>query len=120
LAVYQNGVRINEAFGDTVNWDFIPERAIRRLDLFPSNPIFGLNAIGGAISLEMKNGFNYNGREIEGSSARLGGAPSARSSARRKTMSRSTRGGRAQRQWLAPALSLRAAPHLHGCRCARR
>src|SRR5580658_5230594 len=23
LAVYQNGVRINEAFGDTVNWDFI-------------------------------------------------------------------------------------------------
>ena len=65
LAVYQNGVRINESFGDTVNWDFIPERAIRRLDLFPSNPIFGLNAIGGAISLEMKNGFNYNGREIE-------------------------------------------------------
>src|SRR5262245_30882076 len=66
LAVYQNGVRINEAFGDTVNWDFIPDRAIRRLDLFPSNPIFGLNAIGGAISLEMKNGFNYTGREIEG------------------------------------------------------
>ena len=65
LAVYQNGVRINESFGDTINWDFIPERAIRRLDLFPSNPIFGLNAIGGAISLEMKNGFNYNGREIE-------------------------------------------------------
>jgi len=65
LAIYQNGVRINESFGDTVNWDFILERAIRRLDLFPSNPIFGLNAIGGAISLEMKNGFNYNGREIE-------------------------------------------------------
>jgi iron complex outermembrane receptor protein len=66
LAIYQNGVRINEAFGDTVNWDFIPERAIRRLDVVPSNPIFGLNAIGGAISIEMKNGFNYTGREIEG------------------------------------------------------
>ena len=65
LAVYQNGVRINEAFGDTVNWDFIPEYAIRRLDVFPSNPIFGLNALGGAISIEMKNGFNYQGREIE-------------------------------------------------------
>ncbi len=25
LAVYQNGVRINEVFGDTVNWDLIPE-----------------------------------------------------------------------------------------------
>jgi iron complex outermembrane recepter protein len=66
LAIYQNGVRINESFGDTVNWDFIPERAIRRLDVFPSNPVFGLNAIGGAISIEMKNGFNYKGGEIEG------------------------------------------------------
>src|SRR5215467_696415 len=65
LAIYQNGVRINEAFGDTVNWDFIPERAIRRLDVFPSNPLFGLNAIGGAMSIEMKNGFTYNGGEIE-------------------------------------------------------
>ena len=25
LAVYQNGVRINEAFGDTVNWDLFPD-----------------------------------------------------------------------------------------------
>ena len=24
LAVYQNGVRLNEAFGDTINWDAIP------------------------------------------------------------------------------------------------
>jgi iron complex outermembrane receptor protein len=72
LAVYQNGVRINEAFGDTINWDFIPERAIRRLDLFPSNPIFGLNAVGGAISLEMKNGFNYTGGEIEGTVGSFG------------------------------------------------
>ena len=31
LAVYQNGVRINEAFGDTVNWDLIPEIAIDRM-----------------------------------------------------------------------------------------
>ena len=65
LAVYQNGVRVNEAFGDTVNWDFIPEYAIKRLDVLPSNPIFGLNALGGAISIEMKNGFNYQGRELE-------------------------------------------------------
>ena len=65
LAVYQNGVRINEAFGDTVNWDFIPDGAIKRLDVHPSNPVFGLNALGGAISIEMKNGFNYQGREAE-------------------------------------------------------
>ncbi len=65
LAVYQNGVRINESFGDTVNWDFIPSNAINRLTLVPSNPVFGLNALGGALSIEMKNGFNYHGGEIE-------------------------------------------------------
>lgn len=65
LAVYQNGVRVNEVFGDTVNWDFLPEKAIRRLDVLPNNPIFGLNALGGAISIEMKNGFNYSGTELE-------------------------------------------------------
>ena len=51
LAVYQNGVRINEAFGDTVNWDLIPSNANRSVDLIGSNPIFGLNAIGGALAL---------------------------------------------------------------------
>ncbi len=65
LAIYQNGVRINEAFGDIVNWDFIPETAINRLDVVSNNPAFGLNAIGGAISVEMKNGFTYEGREAE-------------------------------------------------------
>ena len=63
LAVYQNGTRINEVFGDTVNWDFIPEMAINRLTLQPNNPIFGLNAQGGAVSIEMKNGFSYSGAE---------------------------------------------------------
>jgi iron complex outermembrane receptor protein len=63
LAVYQNGVRINEVFGDTINWDFLPENAINRMTLVPSNPVYGLNAIGGALSLEMKNGFTYHGVE---------------------------------------------------------
>jgi iron complex outermembrane recepter protein len=65
LAVYQNGVRINEVFGDIVNWDFIPQNAINTLTLYPSNPVFGLNAIGGALSLQMKNGFTYSGVEGE-------------------------------------------------------
>jgi iron complex outermembrane recepter protein len=75
LAVYQNGVRINEVFGDTVNWDFIPENAISRMTLVPSNPVYGLNAIGGALSFEMKNGFTYHGVEGEvsgGSYGRIG------------------------------------------------
>jgi iron complex outermembrane recepter protein len=75
LAVYQNGVRINEVFGDIVNWDFIPESAIGQMTLVPSNPIYGLNAIGGALSLQMKNGFSYRGAEGEvtaGSYGRIG------------------------------------------------
>ncbi len=61
LAVYQNGVRINEAFGDTVNWDLIPQFAVDRLTVQGNNPVFGLNALGGAVTIEMKNGFNFHG-----------------------------------------------------------
>ncbi len=75
IAVYQNGVRINEVFGDIVNWDFIPQNAISQMTLVPSNPVFGLNAIGGALSMQMKNGFTYQGLEGEvngGSYGRIG------------------------------------------------
>jgi iron complex outermembrane receptor protein len=65
LAVYQNGIRVNEAFGDVVNWDLIPTIAIDRAVVFTNNPVFGLNALGGAISLEMKNGFTWQGTEFD-------------------------------------------------------
>ncbi len=65
LAVYQNGVRINEAFGDAVNWDLIPDMAISRIDLVSANPVYGLNALGGAAAITMKDGFNYRGAEVE-------------------------------------------------------
>jgi len=71
LAVYQNGVRLNEAFGDTVNWDLVPRIAIGRADVWSSNPVFGLNALGGAVSLQMKTGFDFAGGEatVQGGSA---------------------------------------------------
>jgi iron complex outermembrane receptor protein len=65
IAVYQNGVRLNEAFGDTVNWDLISDVAIDKFALSSNNPAFGLNAIGGAVNLVMKNGFTYQGLEAE-------------------------------------------------------
>jgi iron complex outermembrane recepter protein len=65
LAVYQNGVRINEAFGDTVNWDLIPENAIDKMSIVAGNPIFGLNALGGALNITMKNGFTWQGFEVD-------------------------------------------------------
>jgi iron complex outermembrane receptor protein len=61
LAVYQNGVRINEAFGDTVNWDLIPDIAIDQIDVLSATSVFGLNALGGAATVTMKNGFTYQG-----------------------------------------------------------
>jgi outer membrane receptor protein involved in Fe transport len=65
IAVYQNGVRVNEAFGDTVNWDLIPTTAIKSVTVVTNNPAFGLNALGGAINVQMKDGFNYHGAEID-------------------------------------------------------
>jgi len=76
LAVYQNGVRINEAFGDIVNWDFLPAVAINTMTVVTNNPVYGLNALGGAITIDMKNGFNYHGAELTstgGSFGRVGG-----------------------------------------------
>lgn len=72
VAVYQNGVRLNEPFGDNVNWDLIPQFAINRLDVFPTNPVFGLNALGGALVLGMKNGFNFQGGEAEAAGGSFG------------------------------------------------
>jgi outer membrane receptor protein involved in Fe transport len=65
LAVYQNGVRINEAFGDTVNWDLIPTAAIKSVTVVTNNPAFGLNALGGAVNVQMKDGFSYHSAEID-------------------------------------------------------
>jgi iron complex outermembrane receptor protein len=74
LAVYQNGVRINDVFGDVVNWDFIPQSAINQLTLVPSNPVYGLNATGGALAFEMKNGYTYHAVEGEISGGSYGRA----------------------------------------------
>jgi iron complex outermembrane recepter protein len=66
IAVYQNGSRVNEAFGDVVQWDTIPQFAIDSIQLIPgSNPVFGLNALGGALSVRMKNGFDFQRNEVE-------------------------------------------------------
>jgi iron complex outermembrane receptor protein len=59
MSVYLDGVRLNEPFADTVNWDLIPPEAIRSANLLPgSNPLFGLNTLGGALSIETKTGFS--------------------------------------------------------------
>jgi outer membrane receptor protein involved in Fe transport len=58
LAVYVDGARFNDAFGDTVNWDLIPPTAIESINLEASNPVFGLNALGGSVNVRLKTGFS--------------------------------------------------------------
>jgi len=65
LAVYLNGTRFNQPFGDTTNWDLIPDVAIDRIDLVGSNPAFGLNALGGALTVKLRDGFTYHGTQLE-------------------------------------------------------
>lgn len=58
LSVYLDGMRLNQTFGDVVSWDLIPRQAIARMTLMPgSNPVFGLNTLGGALSLKTKDGY---------------------------------------------------------------
>jgi outer membrane receptor protein involved in Fe transport len=64
LAVYVNGARFNDAFGDTVNWDLIPPTAIESATLEASNPLFGLNALGGSINIRLKNGFTSQDKDV--------------------------------------------------------
>jgi len=66
LSVYVDGVRINESFGDTVNWDLIPQAAISTVTLISgSSPVFGLNSLGGALSVRTKSGHDNPGTELE-------------------------------------------------------
>ncbi|HYN54778.1 MAG TPA: TonB-dependent receptor [Methylotenera sp.] len=66
LSVFMDGVRINEPFGDVVNWDLIPMNAIAGMSLIPgSNPVFGLNTLGGALSLQTKSGRTHPGGSVE-------------------------------------------------------
>lgn len=66
LSVYLDGVRINEPFGDVVSWDLVPEFALDSIALVPgANPAFGLNTLGGAISLNTLDGRHARGLRAE-------------------------------------------------------
>lgn len=62
LSVYMDGVRQNQPFGDVVSWDLIPRNTIESVTLMSgSDPLFGLNALGGAISIQTKDGVSHPG-----------------------------------------------------------
>jgi outer membrane receptor protein involved in Fe transport len=72
IAVYVNGLRFNQAFGDTVNWDLIPDIAISKINVEGSNPLFGLNALGGSFNVALKDGFGYSGGQADVSGGAFG------------------------------------------------
>ncbi len=77
LAVYLDGMRLNQPFGDVVSWDLIPRAAIDEVTLVSgSNPLYGRNSLGGALAIETGNGFRNPGTELE-----LGGGSFGRKTA---------------------------------------
>jgi len=74
ISVYVDGVRQNQAFGDVVSWDLIPKDSIAEMALIPgSDPLYGLNTLGGAISVTTKSGLTnpgWAGNILYGSSGR--------------------------------------------------
>ena len=73
LSVYVDGVRVNEPFSNTVMWDLIPSFSIERMQMIGgSNPIFGLNTLGGALSMQTKSGQTFNKTAIDYSAGSWG------------------------------------------------
>jgi outer membrane receptor protein involved in Fe transport len=65
LSIYMDGVRLNQPFGEIVSWDLIPRLAISSMTLMPgSNPLFGLNTLGGALSMQTKDGNTHPGGTV--------------------------------------------------------
>jgi outer membrane receptor protein involved in Fe transport len=65
ISVYMDGVRQNQPFGDIVAWDLIPKIAIQEVTLMPgSDPMYGLNTLGGAVSVQTKSGASHPGTSI--------------------------------------------------------
>lgn len=66
ISVYLDGVRLNQPFGDVVSWDLIPRIAVAEMAMIPgSNPLFGLNTLGGSLSIRTKDGISHPGTTLQ-------------------------------------------------------
>jgi iron complex outermembrane receptor protein len=78
VSVYVDGVRVNEVFGDSVNWDLIPEEIISTMSVISgANPVYGLNTLGGAIEITTRNGFTDPGLHVQTSDGSWGRSESS-------------------------------------------
>lgn len=61
LSIYVDGVRENQPFSDVMLWDTVPMWAMAGTQVVAgSNPIYGLNTLGGAIAFQTINGKLFN------------------------------------------------------------
>jgi len=73
LSIYVDGVRQNMPFSNNVLWDTIPDFAIDNMQLVGgSNPVYGLNTLGGSLSMQTKSGRTFNKSAIEGQTGSWG------------------------------------------------
>jgi hypothetical protein len=99
VSIYMDGVRLNQPFADVVSWDLIPQIAIHEAALMPgSNPLFGLNTLGGSVSLESNSGHTRPGAAItvsggSGTARRTCFSRTAGASIRLRTCASSSAGG---------------------------
>lgn len=57
IAVFVDGVRVNEPDSNAINFDLIPIQDVERIEVLPGpTAIFGQNAIGGVINIVTKRG----------------------------------------------------------------
>jgi outer membrane receptor protein involved in Fe transport len=66
LAFYVDGARFNQPFGDTIDFDLLPDIAIDTVGIEDADPVYGLNALGGAVVVATKTGRGFHGLEISG------------------------------------------------------
>lgn len=73
VAVYLDGIRFNQPFGDTLTLDLLPEAALAGAQVLEPSPVYGRNALGGAILLGTATGADRPGVELSGNLDSFGG-----------------------------------------------
>ncbi|EJU11595.1 TonB-dependent receptor [Sphingomonas sp. LH128] len=72
MAVYLDGVRFNQPFGDVVLLDVVPEMALANAQLNDANPVLGRNALAGSLLLTTHDGVSLSGLRLQADVDTLG------------------------------------------------
>ncbi|MBF9149507.1 TonB-dependent receptor [Novosphingobium jiangmenense] len=65
LAVYLDGVRFNQPFGDVVLLDLVPDSVLVSAQVNDANPVLGRNALAGSLLVQTGDGVNLAGLKAQ-------------------------------------------------------